>query len=145
MAVLNGIYDIGGLYLIDSSAYSAHLMDVVLILVASFIFCLTDEAVPYDEPQLYEQLHGVVERGPGYTEISCLQDLAELFQREMTSYAINRIEDGIALGSLPVSVVIKVIVQNVPNFFLYSVVCHCFTDLEKQDAEVLTICNFIAS
>lgn len=120
-------------------------MDVVLILVASFIFCLTDEAVPYDEPQLYEQLHGVVERGPGYTKISCLQDLVELFQREMTSYAIDRIKDGIALGSLPMSVVIKVIVQNVPDFFLYSVVCHCFTDLEKQDAEVLTICNFIAS
>lgn len=48
MAVLNGIYDIGGLYLIDFSAYSAHLMDVVLILVASFIFCLSDETVPYD-------------------------------------------------------------------------------------------------
>lgn len=145
MAVLNGIYDTWRLYLVDSPAYGTHLMDVVLILVASFILCLSDETVPYDEPQLYEQLHGVVERGPGYTEISCLQDLAEFFQREMTINAIDRIEDGIALGSLPVSVVIKVIVQNVPDFFLYSVVCHCFTDLEKQDAEVLTICNFIAS
>lgn len=65
-------------------------MDVVLVLVAALILCLSYETVSYNEPQLNEQFHSVVERSPRYAKVARFEQFTEFLKGEMSVGAYKR-------------------------------------------------------
>lgn len=124
VSTLNGFDNFRRLYFIDITAYGAYLVDVILVLVATFVFRLPNESVPYNEAQAYEQLHGVVKCCTGDTEVARFKQFTKFLKRKMPVHAVYGIEDGITLGGLAMSVMLEVIVEHSAYSFLNGVVGH---------------------
>ena len=103
-------------------------MDVVLVLVAALILCLSYETVSYNEPQLNEQFHSVVERGSRYAKVARFEQFTEFLKGEMSVEAINGVKDGVSLRSLSVLVPHEIVIEDSPHFLFYCVVGHSLID-----------------
>lgn len=126
MRSLNCLHNLGRLYLINTPAHRANLMDMILILIASLILSLPDETVAHDKSEADEQLHRVVERCPGDTEVPRLKQFSKFLESEMPVVAVDSIQYGIPLRGLTVPVALKIAVEHALYPFLYGVVRHFY-------------------
>lgn len=119
-------------HLPHGATHRTHLVCVIVIVAASLILGLSNEAVTHHEPQLYEEPHGVVERGTRHTKIVSFKTPAQIVNCEMAFYAVYCIKNGISFWRLAVLVDCQIAVQDFPGplpecvcaRFTLSVVCH---------------------
>lgn len=95
MQVADGVAYLRRLDLRHLTAHGAYLVAMAVVVVASLILGDRLEAVTYNQPQLNEELQGVIQRRPADGKAIVVHKLvAQLLYREVSAGAVHRIQHG---------------------------------------------------